>query len=80
MQLVEDHEKPDGILSTMQFQETSPKLPGTHRPFGRLKRLPDKEVPVRIQRTGEIILEEATLEATNEVVDQWVRSNDFKLK
>ena len=71
IELVKDSENPDGVLSVKQLKEVSPKPPGSRRPFGSTKRLPDKQVPVRLQPTGNIMEEEASLETTNTVIDLW---------
>ncbi len=76
--LIRDKKNPDGVLSVTRLQEMSPRTPGTHRPFGRTKRLPDEQALVRIQPTGEIIQEEATLEATNTVIEMWDKYGPLK--
>lgn len=67
--LVEETENPDGVLLVGVSMEVSPRTPGSRRP--RLKKLPDKQVSVKLYPTGEIISEEATLEATNRIIDMW---------
>ncbi len=71
--LVEETENPDGIFYMQSFQETSPPPPGTHRPFGRLKRLPDEEIKVKIVE-GIVINENPGLEDIERVTELW---NDF---
>ncbi len=68
--LVEDNENPDGIFMMQNFQEMAPPPIGTHRPFGRLKRLPDEEIKVRIVE-GDVLEENPTLEQINRVIGFW---------
>lgn len=68
VRLVEDREEPDGILSVENYREISP--PGS-RPHGRLQRLPDEQIPVRIEPTGDVSSEKASLETINHIIKTW---------
>lgn len=70
VELVRDDEHPDGVLTVEKYKVT-PRLPGTHRPWGTITRIQDEQIPVKIRPTGKILLKEATVEAVNFVINQW---------
>jgi len=69
--LVEEKENPDGVLTIAQIKKVSPKKPGSIRPFGATTRLPDKYVTVKLCPTGEIISEDPSLTNIDVIMDIW---------
>lgn len=71
VELVEDKINPDGVYIQKSYRVTSMRISGGVMSSGNHQRMPDIKVPVRIRPTGNILLEEAGLEAVNHIVDQW---------